>query len=558
MNDPNHLRSIARVLYTQNPFYLISCGFTIYGLQAATLSIGDMFSRGVVLSVALSAYAVLMAVTVIAVVRCGKVWDDARSIFLVVLISLVSLSVGLDELCVLNWNAAVLLLSCSFLFSVVTAEAVLHFCRIRFRLGYRLPLYAILVVFFAAPVVAGYALNQQWMGDRNWSAMLFSCAVAASMLLLVPAVRYGRAWTHGSGTPWSWPCYPLSLFVILIVLAGLRTHAIWMSFSADYLTVSFEPFLLMPIGLAILVLLIESDRRGRFRRRAATALFLAPALLLLSFRNDGQTFLPTRSELQDVFGSATTLCVAVVAVFYCYTWIRRVRGSAVLLIATLFAFGASQLPLGMAATWGAEGWMICVVALSIAFLYAVLKPRSDKRWFLFVTVSAASIAVAGIQTNDANRWIVASAASWLAGTMLVAAFSDTPLARIVRVCSATASVCLAASAVAWNLDQAEPVVSPMFLLAAGIVAMIYCLAVRRTGWLYVTAIQFACAIVLFIADGRENASWIAFVQSYWPIQVGMGSFLAGLSITSFKTGIHRQLGYQLRRHRRKSSFRKGF
>ena len=119
MGTRSQLRSMGRFLYTQNPFYLISCFLIIYGLQIATIAGGDVLSRGLFLTTSLIAYTILMAVTCIGVVRLGKVWEDARSILLVVVISQVALSTGLDELCVSDWHLATTLLAVAFLFILI-------------------------------------------------------------------------------------------------------------------------------------------------------------------------------------------------------------------------------------------------------------------------------------------------------------------------------------------------------------------------------------------------------------------------------------------------------
>ena len=104
MASSSQIRSLGRLLYTQNPFYLISCFLILYGLQIATIASGDLFSRSIFLTASMAAYMLLMAITCVGVVRLGRVWEDARSIFLVVIIAQIALSTGLDELCVSDWG----------------------------------------------------------------------------------------------------------------------------------------------------------------------------------------------------------------------------------------------------------------------------------------------------------------------------------------------------------------------------------------------------------------------------------------------------------------------
>ena len=78
---------LVRVLYTHNPFYLISACLFAYGLKLM-FRVGDssvLFNQGSVaymqpwnLMASLAAVTILMAVTAVLIVRLGKVWEDAR------------------------------------------------------------------------------------------------------------------------------------------------------------------------------------------------------------------------------------------------------------------------------------------------------------------------------------------------------------------------------------------------------------------------------------------------------------------------------------------------
>ncbi|NND96240.1 MAG: hypothetical protein HKN47_02795, partial [Pirellulaceae bacterium] len=281
------LGSLGRFLYTQNPFYLISCFLMIYGLQLGAASYGgDFFFRSVFLTFSLVAYTALMVVTAIGVIRLGKVWQDARSILLVVVIGQIALSVGLDEYCVIDWNMASGMLMFGAVFSIAATELILRACRMRFPSWYRISFYLLLLCFFAAPIALGYAVRENHLRLANWGAPLFSTAIAGGLLLLAPAVRRGAALVQDNGTPWDWPLYPLSAFVILAVVAMIRAHAIWMSFGFLGMPVQFEPFLLMPIALAGLVLVVESDGT-KTTGRTHGAMGFAPALLACSFSRQG-------------------------------------------------------------------------------------------------------------------------------------------------------------------------------------------------------------------------------------------------------------------------------
>lgn len=85
-------------LYTHNPFYAISVVLMLFGVRAAfgTLEIGSINSW-IMLGV-LAAYTLALAGIAVAIVRWGNVWDDARSLFLLLLLLFLAVSISADEL----------------------------------------------------------------------------------------------------------------------------------------------------------------------------------------------------------------------------------------------------------------------------------------------------------------------------------------------------------------------------------------------------------------------------------------------------------------------------
>ena len=54
MANHSQIRSLGQFLYTQNPFYLISCFLILYGLQIATIANGDLLARSVFLTISIA------------------------------------------------------------------------------------------------------------------------------------------------------------------------------------------------------------------------------------------------------------------------------------------------------------------------------------------------------------------------------------------------------------------------------------------------------------------------------------------------------------------------
>src|SRR5690349_20314333 len=83
---------IGRLLYTHNPFYLISAWMVFSGLRASFPTSSSLINVWA-LSLCLIGYTVLLTVTAVLVIRIGKVWDDARSLFLLIVLMLLGISV---------------------------------------------------------------------------------------------------------------------------------------------------------------------------------------------------------------------------------------------------------------------------------------------------------------------------------------------------------------------------------------------------------------------------------------------------------------------------------
>ncbi|MFK8112780.1 MAG: hypothetical protein AB8B91_11280 [Rubripirellula sp.] len=538
MASGSQLRSFGQFLYTQNPFYLISCFLILYGLQMATLSGGDLLSRSVFFSLSIVGYMLLMAVTCIGVVRIGKIWEDGRSIFLVVIISQVALSASLDELCISDWDTAVGLMIAGAGLTLAVSELVLRCCRVRLPAWYRVSLYALLAVFFAVPALLGHAVGDRNITLSNWGAPLFSCLIGLALMLLAPAVRRGRDYVQNNGTPWTWPLYPLSAFVILIVLAAIRTHAIWMSFGFIGSPVRFEAFLLLPIALAVMVLFVESDAHKPSPKRAFCAMGLAPLLLLCSMSRDGLTFLPIQADLQTYFGSTRTIVLVSMVAFYLYTWIRGLTGASFAVTATLLGLcGFSELPT-VAESAGFQHWMYGLCACLFSLVTCFRNPRLDYGWLTWAVVTAVTMLMAGDAYDHLMLASVLAATLMMAACLAIGAMFQTELASFLRHIAALILTVAAAGLLAIHFSRSSQNETMILLAALGVLSVTYMQIVKRTGWIFVAAIQAGCFVAAIGWSGywSESAS-----NANWPIHSGLLCFVIGVTITSVKTGAHRRI-----------------
>ena len=76
-------RGFARFLYSSNPFYIVSADLVFVGLRIS-FGPGGPASYSWVLAIGLATYTLLLATTACFLIRVGKLWDDLRSLLLVI------------------------------------------------------------------------------------------------------------------------------------------------------------------------------------------------------------------------------------------------------------------------------------------------------------------------------------------------------------------------------------------------------------------------------------------------------------------------------------------
>ena len=149
----------------------------------------------------------------------GEVWDDARTILLIVVIVPVAQSMMFDELVAFALDRA--FLAAGFVFSVVVSETLLAALRVRMPLLFRVAYLALLLIFYGYPAYLTTLVGTPEPWPMSIGMFLFSSVGSIPLLLLIPAVRRGRRYLAHSGVPWQWPWYPLALFAVLATGVGL-------------------------------------------------------------------------------------------------------------------------------------------------------------------------------------------------------------------------------------------------------------------------------------------------------------------------------------------------
>src|SRR3954447_25447631 len=89
-------QGLLRRLYTSNPFYVISADLVFVGLRMSLDTSGTTFETWA-LMLSLAGYTLLLATTACVLIRLGNVWDDMRTLLLLVVMMFLALSVTFDE-----------------------------------------------------------------------------------------------------------------------------------------------------------------------------------------------------------------------------------------------------------------------------------------------------------------------------------------------------------------------------------------------------------------------------------------------------------------------------
>ena len=431
---PSAAAWLLRRAYTSNPFYVISADLVFVGLRMSLDASGQTSQTGA-LMLALMGYTLLLATTACLLIRMGDVWDDVRTLLLLVVAMFLAISVTFDETLAGNPRLGRLLYLGGLLFAVAVSEGVLRGIRLRLPALFRAPYYLILSLFFLYPV----ALTP-WLGDPDspalqWALFGFSPLAGVAFLCLLPAVRRGPGYVAGNGSPWRYPLYPWVLFGLLG--AAVCGRAIYLCLSFHFVGKSdsiFGPYFLVPFLFAADLLLLEAGVVSRNRTTQRVALVALPALLMLSaagHRPDPvyQRFLTTFQS--GLGGSPLFLTLIAVLAAYGLAAARRLPLALAGMTLSLFALcvvGPRTLDLGgLVAPQPLP--LVAVAALQLG-----LALRHEESWRALL----GSVCLIGAVTIGAGRFglhehqgLIAFHAVVVA-LMAIGVVFDDPLARVLQ------------------------------------------------------------------------------------------------------------------------------
>ncbi len=489
-HDGMLFRDIKHWLCTNNPFYLISAALVFAGLR---ISFAPPNSNAWALTIGVAAFTLLLAMSGFFLVRFGKLWDDARSILLLVVLLLAVLSESPDEVLVANFRHGLCLNVAGWFFAVCVSETLLQGLGIRFNWRLRVPFHAFFAVMFLYPVALTFFEFKPNSDALHWGLLGFSLAMAGIVLSLVSAAHAGAALVANNGTPWRWPLFPWPVFAALTLFACWRSYSLCIALDAVGGTAhACGPYFLAPLCLAVAFVVLELSLQSSRRRGTAWALLFAGVAPLLTIlpRSDWvyEHFLRTFIDTTSATPWFIMLCAA--AVFYAIAVLRGVRGSIDALSLCLGFLSVSRPETRDLSELHAP---VPTVLLLIALLQlSLVVMRGKSRHAL--AAGWCVLAAAYLQFGWPLEVTFGSLHAAMLMALLVAAIFDDALARALR---GVGAVAILMAAWYWHgNDSAVAVAWPAwFSVLYGLALVAFAIAY---GWLVVEPLYYCLASLLAI------------------------------------------------------------
>jgi hypothetical protein len=533
-------RGFVRFLYSSNPFYILSADLVFVGLKMSFGSRGPA-SQTWALLLGLAGYTLLMGVTACYLIRAGKLWDDLRSLLIVIVMMFMTMAMSGDDTLASNPGKGTLGCLGGLLFAVIVTEAILRTIRLALPGWYRAAYYLILALMFLYPIALIPLVSEPDSPRLQWALFGFPVFSGLVLTALAPAARRGAAYVALNGSPWRWPLFPWSLFLIMAGILAVRSYSLCVSFHyVGGTRTIFAPYFLVPIGLAVSLVWLEigiaSGRRG--------VMFLASALplILAAVAMNGHRYEPIYLRFLGMFmdalgGSPAFLTLVAALVFHSYAAARKAPLAIELMCVTLVGLAMvgrrTVMPHEISPLWS-----IPLIAAGLILGLIALRCRLE-----FRALVAGCLLVFGLTRACGELWPAAPLQSIgvhlaVAALLVLGACFRGWLLVLGRTICVLVLTALGVSAVL-RLSEIEPLVPaaimpwyPLFVIVTGV-------AYGR--WLE-QPLFVACAMVTLASWGLEFSRHTyqqlrRLVSGLDQISAGICLFIVALAISLRKAGL---------------------
>jgi hypothetical protein len=533
------LRRLARLLYSHNPFYCVSAFLVLWGLGRSFHFHGSM-PRPELLMSGLTGYALLLAAVGWGLIRAGQLWEDVRTILLLIVVIFQAISMSFDEVLSSDLSVGRLYFLGGLAFAVVLSELVLKGVRLKLPPLYRLPYYAALALFFLYPLLLGPWQAQENDPHIRWLLAGFSPFAGLLTLTLLPAVRRGPDYVRDNGSPWQWPWYPWPLFVVLAVGVALRCYALCVSFHPSRGPATmFEPYFLVPWLFAVNVVLLEI---GITRKRASLVRWMIAAPLGLMALATWSWPIPAainlRPMLMESIGCTPLFLVLMAAtLLYSVALLRRVAGAFHWLTAAIASLTvAGPATAGLNGPYSLHAWPLALLAaLQLA---VAVRHRSGARYMTAAVCAVAAACIAWPQEFAAHWGGAIPAHLVLAAMLLIGALLDDRAARFLQRTAIVAILTAAALVISGGAEHwshAPPVWLTIYPGLMLLLAAIYGALVRNR-WYLAGSILITLGWIAALS-GRGYRSARTSIAGLDQIALGLACLCVGLLVSLWKLGV---------------------
>ncbi len=534
---------LLRFVYTNNPFYVVSAGLVLWGFWISFDASGETFESGALMA-GLSGYTLLLAAAACFLIRYGKVWEDVRTVLLLIVLMFLAISMTFDESLATNPRVGARWFMGGLAFAIVLSEGLLAAMRLRLPVLFRMPYYLILVLFFLYPVALSPVVDKYYHPALQWGLFGFASAAGVVFLTLLPAVRRGPRYVRENGSPWRWPWYPWVLFGVLGFAVCMRTYGLCWTMHPEYDPANvFSPYFLVPFLLAVNVLLLEMGLVSRLPGVQRAALIVPAGLVALAVTGSAATAddLGFLQRFTGTLGGSPLFFALILATaFYGLATLRRVPYASTALTAALAAFSVCG-PGTVDHTTLLAPWGVPLVAVAVLQLSIALRSPSAGRCLFAVCCLVGGVTLELRETAFTAHQGAIPLHLVLVAVLLVGAVFDGRLARFLQYLGATLLAVVAVVSTMGDphlLGNPPPMALQIYPAVVVAVAIAYGYLVRNR-WYGAAAL---CGLACWLAV----VGWQAYrvlrqsVVGLDHIACGIVFFLLAIAISLTKAGAPRR------------------